>query len=130
MRRVDAIEAGLDVELVVPSDARAGEYSEHAADWVLPLMLSVPGGAVAALVANEIQRRLDAWRAARKEARTPIARYREVVLDQDRQTMRQIEIEGPADELAEWLRGRSLAEPTPTAELPDERDDPSRPAVP
>lgn len=127
--RVDALDAGLEVDLVVPAGARAGEYSEHAADWVLPLILSVPGSAIGILVANEIQRRLDAWRAARKAAPTPIARFREVVIDQDQRTMRQIEIEGPADDLAEWLRSRSLGEAIPAAaDLPEARDAPSRPS--
>jgi hypothetical protein len=129
--RVDALDARLEVDLVVPAGARAGEYTEHAADWVLPLILSVPGGAIGTLVANEIQRRLDAWRAARKQAPTPTARFREVVIDQDLQTLRQIEIEGPADELAEWLRSRSPGEPVPAAaELSEANDVPTRPSDP
>ena len=105
--RVRAMEAGIDVELVLPNGAKPGIYSEHDADWVLPLILSVPGGVIAVLVANELQRLLDAWREQRGASAQPTTRYRELVLSADGSEAKVVEIEGPAEDVILVLRERA-----------------------
>src|SRR4051794_39781958 len=68
--RVRAKEQGVTVELFLPEDSRPGTYSEHGADWILPLVLGVPAATVADLIAKEIQGRIDEWR-ERGLSRTP-----------------------------------------------------------
>ncbi len=104
--RVGAKRIGLDVELVVPEGAKPGHYSEHAADWVLPLVLSMPTAVVATLIANQLQVWIDRWRDT-GASRMPIARYREVVIDETQGRTAIKEIEGPADEILAWVRERS-----------------------
>ncbi len=116
--RVGAKRIGLDVELVVPEGAKPGHYSEHAADWVLPLVLSMPTAVVATLIANQLQVWIDGWR-DQGAARMPTARYREVVIDEVRGRTAIKEIEGPADEIVGWVRERS--------ELNRARSDPQPP---
>lgn len=102
--RVHGKEAGLEVRLHAPPGARLGVYREHSADWVLPLLAFFAGGAnnvVWNLVANEIQRRLDAWRQS-AAGREPIVRVREAVIEGDRVQVRTIE--GPAEEMITWLK--------------------------
>src|SRR4051794_32654358 len=60
--KVGAKNAGVTVEFMAPAGVRVGVYSEHAADWVLPLILGVPGATVATLLATQIQGWLDEWR--------------------------------------------------------------------
>jgi hypothetical protein len=105
--RVHASREGIPVDIVVPDGARAGRYSEHAADWVLPLILGVPAAAVAQLIANEVQQRIDAWR-QQGRTRMPTLRYREVVIDKTAQRATLRELEGPADEVADWVRRRAI----------------------
>lgn len=105
--RVRATEAGLDVQLVLPDGAKPGIYSEHAADWVLPLILSVPGGVITTLVANELQRLLDAWRERRGASAQPTTCYRELVLSADGSDAKIVEIEGPAEEVVQLLREKA-----------------------
>lgn len=107
--RVRAREGGLPVAVVVPEGARPGHYSEHAADWVLPLILGVPSAAVGQLIANEIQRWIDEWR-DQGRSRTPTLRYREVLVDEATQQATVREVEGPADEVAAWIARRSALE--------------------
>lgn len=107
--RVRAKQQGLPVELIVPEGARPGHYSEHAADWVLPLILSVPSAVVAQLIANEIQRWIKAWR-EQGRSRTPTLRYREVFVDEATQKAGVRELEGPADEVADWIARRPARE--------------------
>jgi hypothetical protein len=104
--RVNAKRAGLDVEVVVPPGAKPGQYSEHDADWVLPLILSVPAATIATLIANQIQRWIDDWY-RQGRSRTPTVRYREVVVDDDSSRTEVKEIEGPAEEVVQWLRERA-----------------------
>lgn len=104
--RVGAKRIGLDVELVVPNGAKPGHYSEHAADWVLPLVLSMPTAVVATLIANQLQVWIDRWRDT-GASRMPVVRYREVVIDEARGRTAIKEIEGPAEEIIEWVRERS-----------------------
>lgn len=99
--RVAAIDAGIPVDVALPDGTRAGQYTEHAADWVLSL-IAVPTSVVATLVATSLQRRLDAWQKQRSGT-PPTVRYREVVSKNDGQTIIR-EIEGPASEVIEWLR--------------------------
>src|SRR3954467_14515032 len=78
--RVRAEEEGVPVTVLVLNGARAGRYSEHAAEWVLPLILGVPAASAAQLIANEIQR----WIAeGREQGRSPIPllSYREVIVE-------------------------------------------------
>ena len=105
--RVRAGEAGIDVELVLPGGATPGIYSEHAADWVLPLILGVPGSAVGTLIANELQRRINAWREHRGSSAQPTTRYRELVLSADGSDAKIVEIEGPAEEVVQVLREKA-----------------------
>jgi hypothetical protein len=107
--RVHAKQATVPVEVFLPEGARAGYYAEHAADWVLPLVLGVPGAVVAQLIANEIQRRIDAWR-EQGRSRMPRLRYREVVIDVTTQKTTVRELEGPADEVADWIARRPTLE--------------------
>jgi hypothetical protein len=101
--RVRAKEAGVPVQLVVPEGAVAGQYAERAAEWVLPLLLGVPGQVVGQLIANYLQDRLDHWR-GKGNTRVPTVRYREVVIEDASSRSVVREIEGPADEMAAWLR--------------------------
>jgi hypothetical protein len=101
--RVGAKEAGIPVELVAPPGARLGVYRERAADWVLPYVLSIPAGVVIGLIVNEIQRVLDAAR--RSGQAIPTFRFREVVIEDGRTTVR--ELSGPADEVLSTLRERT-----------------------
>jgi hypothetical protein len=75
--RVEALRAGFTVELARPAEATLAAYREHAAEWVLPLILSVPAGAAAQLVANFLQRRLDELRSRKSDM--PRVRYRELI---------------------------------------------------
>ena len=104
--RVRAKHEGIPVEIVVPEGARPGKYSEHAADWVLPLVLGVPAATVGQLIANEIQRWLDEWR-EQGRSRMPTLRYREVCVDETAQKTTVRELEGPADEVADWIAQRA-----------------------
>lgn len=116
--RVAAREVGMSVELLTPPGAQPGVYSEKAADWVLPVVLSVPGTLVAQLVANELQRRIDRYRGGRT-CQIPTARYREVVID-ERERVQMREIEGPADDVVDWLRERSGLPPARSDEQDEE----------
>ena len=104
--RVRAKQEAVPVEVVVPEGARAGHYSEHAADWVLPLILGVPAMIVGQLIANEIQRWIDEWR-EQGRSRMPSLRYREVVIDDVTRKTQVRELEGPADEVADWIARRA-----------------------
>jgi hypothetical protein len=101
--QVGAKRAGLPVEFAAPPGARLGVYRERAADWVLPYVLSIPTGVVIGLIVNEIQRALDAAR--RSGQAIPTFRFREVVIEDGRTTVR--ELSGPADELLLTLRERT-----------------------
>lgn len=110
--RVAAIEGGIAVDVALPEGAKAGHYTEHAADWVLPLILGVPTSVVATLIATHLQRRLDAWRSSGPD-RLPVVRYREVHAESPDGPVRVREIEGPADEVLDWLREERGALPSP-----------------
>lgn len=107
--RVRARKDGVPVEVVVPEGARPGHYSEHAADWVLPLILGVPATTVAQLITNEVQRWIDGWR-EQGRSRMPTLRYREVLVDEATQKATVRELEGPADEVADWIARRPALE--------------------
>jgi len=107
--RVRAKQEGIPVEVVLPEGARPGHYSEHAAEWVLPLLLGVPATAVGLLIANEIQRWIDEWR-EQGRSRIPTLRYREVLVDEATQRTTVRELEGPADEVADWIARRAALE--------------------
>jgi hypothetical protein len=104
--RVRAKQEGVPVEVFVPDGARPGHYAEHTADWVLPLILGVPASVVALLVANEIQRWIDEWR-DQGRSRIPTPRYREAVVDEATRRTTVRELEGPADEVADWIVRRA-----------------------
>jgi hypothetical protein len=107
--RVRAKQEGVPVEVFLPEGSRAGHYAEHAADWVLPLILGVPVTVVAQLIANEIQLWIDDWR-EQGRSRVPMLRYREVLVDQATQKTTLRELEGPADEVADWIARRAALE--------------------
>jgi hypothetical protein len=115
--RVTALEAGVEVELALPPHAKAGVYSEHSAEWVMPLFAFLGSGAASVgwnLTSNVIQRKLDLWRAS-GQTRTPEVRFRELVVPSDGGPWRVREIEGPADAVIGCLR-----------ELVDQADDAAR----
>ena len=60
--RVNAAAEGVEVELYAPEGARRGVHQEHAADWILPILVGFPVGLATNLLANLIQARIDAWR--------------------------------------------------------------------
>jgi hypothetical protein len=103
--RVHAKRAGLDVELVVPEGAKPGQYSEHDADWVLPLILSVSTGVVSSLIATRVQAWID-QSSERGWSRMPTVRVREVIVDDETSKVEVREVEGPADEIVGWLLER------------------------
>jgi hypothetical protein len=105
--QVGAKKAGIPVEFAAPPGARLGVYRERAADWVLPYVLSIPTGIAIGLIVNEIQRVLGAAR--RSKQAIPIFRFREVVIEDGRTTVR--ELTGPADELLLTLREPRRADP-------------------
>jgi hypothetical protein len=107
--RVRAKQGGVPVEVVVPEGARPGHYAEHAADWVLPLVLGVPTATVAQLIATEVQRWIDEWR-EQGRSRMPTLRYREAVVDEATQKTTVRELEGPADEVVDWIARRPALE--------------------
>lgn len=109
--RVRARQEGIPVEVAVPEGSRPGHYAEHGADWVLPLplILGVPVATVGQLIANEIQRWIDEWR-EQGRSRIPTLRYREVVVDEGSRNTTVRELEGPADEVADWLARRAALE--------------------
>jgi hypothetical protein len=105
--RVAARQEGIPVDVVVPEGARPGRYAEHAADWVLPLILEVPAATVAQLIAAEVQQRIAVWR-QQGRSRMPTLRYREVHVDQATREATVRELEGPADEVADWIARRAI----------------------
>jgi hypothetical protein len=100
--RVRASNAGLKPVLLAPDGAEVAGYSEYAADWVLPVVvtaaLSIPSAVVADVIHDGIANKPESGGAA------PTVRYREAVVDGDRVRVR--EIEGPADEVERLLRER------------------------
>lgn len=115
--RVAALKLGIPVTLARPEGAKPGQYSEHSADWVLPILQGVPTSMVADLIAGYILGRLRTWRAS-GATREPALRYREVTVSGESGDRRQIEIEGPAEEVLTWLReerGATLESPVRNA---------------
>jgi hypothetical protein len=100
--RVAALEQQVPVQTVTPDDMRKGIYDEHAADWVLPL-LEIPSGVVAGLLVTYLEKRLRDWK-ARHGKRSPTVRYRELEASEGDSSLRIREIEGPCEEVMEWLR--------------------------
>jgi hypothetical protein len=100
--RIAALEQGVAVEIVTPDGARKGVYDEHAADWVLPL-LEIPSGVVSGLLVIYLEKRLKSWKASHGE-RSPTVRYRELEASEGDTSLRIREIEGPCEEVMEWLR--------------------------
>jgi hypothetical protein len=100
--RILAAKRGVTVVIAGPEDAKKAIYSEHAADWVLPL-IDIPTGVVAALMADYLKARLKAWKEGSQERRSPLVRYREVDRSPDGQSQVR-EIEGPAEDVMAWLR--------------------------
>lgn len=100
--RVAALEQEIPVEIVTPDGTRKGVYDEHAADWVLPL-LEIPSGVVAGLLVIYLEKRLEDWK-TRHGKRSPTVRYRELDASEGDASLRIREIEGPCEEVIDWLR--------------------------
>lgn len=121
--RVRAATAGLRPILLTPEGAEVAGYSEYAADWVLPVVLtavlSIPAGVVADVIHDSI---------ANKSGPPPSVRYREAVVDGDKVRLR--EVEGPADEIERLLRDRGATmqlpplSPLPPSALRSAEDNP------
>lgn len=109
--RVAALERGIDVSIAIPDGARPGVYHEHTADWVLPLVLSVPSQILASLFVKLVEKRIDAW----QSSRPMIAKYQEVVITRDETAIRSVEL--PAPDLLVWLRERERASGAPAPGL-------------
>jgi hypothetical protein len=97
----------LPVVMVAPPSARRTLYQEHAADWVLPAVFSVPAGTMSALVATQIQRWLG--RPGDEEEPAPTVRFRRAVISGDNVEL--LEIEGPADEVIAVLNAEAGPQP-------------------
>jgi hypothetical protein len=100
--RVDINAAGRTVELLVPAGARRRSTEEHAAEWILPVVLlvgQIPVGVASTLIADWIRNR----RVERPEARRML--YREAARLPDG-TFRVIQIEGPPEEVATVVERR------------------------
>lgn len=117
--RVDAAAAGVEVELWAPAGARRAVYEEHAAVWVLPLLLGIPASVVAGLLTNLIQERIDAWRARGAPAPAPEVRCGLVEIEQGKLRVR--DLEGSAEEVRDILLG--LAEETTASADPEDGND-------
>lgn len=114
--RVVAREGGMRAELVVPEGSQVAVYSEHAAEWVLPVVFGVPASVVASLVANWIQARLDS---RRRGAPMPTVRYCQAELAGDQVRVR--EVEGPADAVIAVLQSEQRQSEGATTPAPDPR---------
>lgn len=113
--RVNATAEGIDVELYTPTGARRGVYQEHAADWVLPVLMSVPVNLATGLLVNLIQARIDAWRARGAPAPEPEVRCGLAEIEDG--AVRVHDLEGPAKEVRDILLG--LGEKAAVDEHPD-----------
>ncbi len=111
--RVAALELDLPVKLALPEGTKPGQYSEHSADWVLPILQGIPTSIVADLVAVYILDRWRAWKASGK-TREPIMRYRELTTSGETGDRRLVDIQGPPENVLTWLREERGA----TVELP------------
>lgn len=99
--RVRAAEAGFGAVLLAPDGAELAGFSELAADWVLPVVLSaaltIPSTVVADMIYDHIAN-------GGPDAAAHVVRYREAVVEQGKVKVR--EFEGPADEIARLLSAR------------------------
>ena len=100
--RVSAREQGVAVELYTPEGARRGVYEEHAADWVLPVVISFPVNIACGLIVEMIEARLAGWRSAGSPAPEPEMRCGLLEIDDGK--LRVQDLEGPAAEVAELLK--------------------------
>jgi hypothetical protein len=114
--RVAAMAEGREVVMATPEGAGTAIYREHAADWVMPIVFSVPASVVATLVANPIQRFLIRSREDTGVAAspTPTVRYREATIVDGEVKLR--EIEGPAPDVISILRS-DITEPSSARRL-------------
>lgn len=122
--RVAAQRAGMEIVFGAPAGAKPATYREHDSTLVFSFVLSIPGGAIGTLLANEIQRHLDRWRSEKKDDVAQLkVRAREVVIEAGRTRVR--EIEGPGEEVVAWLSKRApesaeIIGPTGDTTRPDE----------
>ena len=108
--RVEARAEGLTVLMYHPEGTGLAVYREHAADWVLPVVLavaSVPLSVISGLIVNRIQRAIDRGQV---EPATKLI-YREAVVIDGNAHLRQIE--GTPEDVARFLRERAQLEPPP-----------------
>src|SRR3954453_22209281 len=74
--RVAGDSIDVEVALASPEGAERTIYSEHAADWILPIVMELSKGVAAELIASAIVRRL---KGLRRGDRMPIVRASELV---------------------------------------------------
>lgn len=113
--RVAALREGVETAVFLPPGAIAGGFAERHETWVLPLILGVPTSVAATLIAKVIQNWIDARRSSRRPV--PTLRYRELHESSDGQR-RIVELEGPADAMAEVIRSRGASD-AGDLDLPD-----------
>lgn len=95
-------DSGVGVELAAAPDAELATYSEHSADWVLPVVLFVSGipvGVVTGVIANWLTVKLGT------DAKNTIVHYREGHVRTDG-SIDVVEVSGPRDEIAKLLKER------------------------
>jgi hypothetical protein len=95
--RVDLADRGLQVQLALPEGAEPRPYEEHFVEWVLPVILSVPGAIVATA---QIIGWLRDWHSRNRDR---VLRYREARFDEDEGRYVVRELVGPADRVADVL---------------------------
>lgn len=109
--RVDLSEAGVRVELAVPEGAAAKPYEEHAADWVLPVILAAPGD-VASLL--QVVLWIRGWASSHRDERIS---YREAVYDPGTGRFEVRAISGRGDRVADIIERRlNQSEPGNTSD--------------
>jgi hypothetical protein len=122
--RVAAQRAGMEVVFGAPDGAKPATYREHDATLVLSFVLSIPGGLIGTLLANEIQRHLDRWRDEKTDDVAQLkVRAREVVIEAGRTKVR--EIEGPGEEVVAWL-SQPVPEPAENSRPADDTRKPTK----
>jgi hypothetical protein len=101
--RVFLREHGLRIQLASPPDTKAVSYEEHDVTWVLPLVVSIVGGAGANVISHYLLRWLERRKGELRETEGVKVRYREGELDLSKGKLTVRELEAPLGALMEAL---------------------------